>query len=218
MESNEPAYVLATSGTTAKPKLAVHCHGGYQVGIHSTGKWCFGLRSTDVWWATADIGWAVGHSYIVYAPLIAGCTTIAYEGALDLSAGQTRTGGLASRNSASTGIFTSPTAVRMLMRYGERHAWRRGPSTARARRLRRRGAQPACVGLAAEHGARWTGAGHRSHVADGNRRTGLRQPVRHRDAADQARIGGPALARHRRRRGLIWTDSAARPTRKASWC
>src|SRR5918999_609248 len=50
---------LWTSGTTAKPKLAVHCHGGYQVGIHSTGKWCFGLKATDVWWATADIGWAV---------------------------------------------------------------------------------------------------------------------------------------------------------------
>ncbi|MGH9786743.1 MAG: AMP-binding protein, partial [Terriglobia bacterium] len=83
MESNEPAYILATSGTTAKPKLAVHTHGGYQVGICSMAEWMFGLRANDIWWATSDIGWAVGHSYTVYAPLIAGCTSIAYEGALD---------------------------------------------------------------------------------------------------------------------------------------
>src|SRR5687768_14514671 len=83
MEANEPAFILATSGTTAKPKLAVHTHGGYQVHIASMGRWCFGLKSTDVWWATSDIGWIVGHSYMVYAPLLAGCTTIAFEGALD---------------------------------------------------------------------------------------------------------------------------------------
>ncbi|MEK7327447.1 MAG: AMP-binding protein, partial [Chloroflexota bacterium] len=69
MEANEPAYILATSGTTAKPKLAIHTHGGYQVWIHSMGRWVFGLRPTDVWWATSDLGWAVGHSYMVYAPL-----------------------------------------------------------------------------------------------------------------------------------------------------
>ena len=47
------------------------------------GRWCFGLRPDDIWWSTSDIGWIVGHSYIVYAPLLAGCTTVAYEGALD---------------------------------------------------------------------------------------------------------------------------------------
>ncbi|MGH8011852.1 MAG: AMP-binding protein, partial [Candidatus Binataceae bacterium] len=83
MEANEPAFVLATSGTTATPKLAVHSHGGYQVGIRSTTAWCFGLRPDEVWWSTSDIGWIVGHSYIVYAPLLFGCTTIAYEGAID---------------------------------------------------------------------------------------------------------------------------------------
>src|SRR5258706_15774613 len=83
MESNEPAYILATSGTTAKPKLAIHTHGGYQVHIHSMGQWVFGLKPTDVWWSTSDIGWVVGHSYIVYSPLIVGATTLAYEGALD---------------------------------------------------------------------------------------------------------------------------------------
>jgi acetyl-CoA synthetase len=78
VESNTPAFILATSGTTAKPKLSIHKHGGYQVHIHSMGSWVFGMKETDVWWATSDIGWIVGHSYIVYAPLLRGCTTIAF--------------------------------------------------------------------------------------------------------------------------------------------
>src|SRR5678815_2107166 len=64
MESNEAAFILATSGTTARPKLAIHTHGGYQVHIVNMGRWCFGLKPEDVWWATSDIGWIVGHSYI----------------------------------------------------------------------------------------------------------------------------------------------------------
>ena len=116
MEANEPAYVLATSGTTAKPKLAVHSHGAYQVGIHAMGEWCFGLRPDDVWWATADVGWIVGHSYLVYAPLLAGCTTVAYEGALDYPGPETSYRIVAENR--VTGVFTSPTAVRMLMAYG----------------------------------------------------------------------------------------------------
>src|SRR5262249_18328007 len=83
LESSEPAFILATSGTTAKPKLAVHTHGGYQVHISAMGRWCFGLKAQDVWWSTSDIGWIVGHSYIVYAPLLSGCTTLAYAGAVD---------------------------------------------------------------------------------------------------------------------------------------
>ncbi len=120
LEANEPAYILATSGTTAKPKLAVHTHGGYQVGIHAMGRICFGLREDDVWWSTSDIGWVVGHGYIVYAPLLAGCTTVAFEGALDHpepDAFWRLLGEL-----GVTGVFTSPTAVRLLMRYGEEPA------------------------------------------------------------------------------------------------
>jgi acetyl-CoA synthetase len=117
MESNEPAFILATSGTTAKPKLAIHTHGGYQVHVVTMGRWCFGLRPTDVWWATSDIGWIVGHSYMVYAPLLAGCTTIAFEGALDYPRPDANWR-VAVEEFGATGIFTSPTAVRMLMRYG----------------------------------------------------------------------------------------------------
>lgn len=117
MEANEPAYILATSGTTARPKLAVHTHGGYQVYIHSMGRWCFGMKPEDVWWSTSDIGWVVGHSYIVYAPLLFGCTTVAYEGALDYPGPETFWRLI--QEFRVTGVFTSPTAVRLLMRYGE---------------------------------------------------------------------------------------------------
>jgi acetyl-CoA synthetase len=116
MEANEPAYVLATSGTTAKPKLVVHTHGGYQVGIHSMGAWCLGLNADDVWWPTADIGWAVGHSYLAYAPLLAGCTSIAYEGALDHPMPESFYRII--EEERVSGIFTAPTAVRMLMAHG----------------------------------------------------------------------------------------------------
>ena len=120
MESNEPAFILATSGTTAKPKLAVHTHGGFAVHISSMARWVFGLRPDDVWWSTSDIGWIVGHSYIVYAPLLAGCTTLAYEGAIDHP--DPGTIWRIAEDFGVTGIFTSPTAVRLLMRYGESHA------------------------------------------------------------------------------------------------
>ena len=122
MESNEPAYILATSGTTAKPKLAVSVHGGYQVHVHSMGNWCFGMKPTDVWWSTSDIGWVVGHSYIVYAPLLRGCTTIVYEGALDHPGPEVLWQIM--EEFGVTGVFTSPTAVRLLMRYGSEPAKR----------------------------------------------------------------------------------------------
>jgi acetyl-CoA synthetase len=116
LEANEPAFILATSGTTATPKLAVHTHGPYGVYVHAMARWCFGLKSTDIWWSTSDIGWVVGHSYIVYAPLLIGCTTIAYEGAIDHPLPETFYRVLADNH--VSGIFTSPTAVRLLMRYG----------------------------------------------------------------------------------------------------
>ncbi len=116
MEANDPAYILATSGTTAKPKLSVHTHGGNQVQIAAMGRWLMGLRAGEVWWSMSDIGWIVGHSYIVYAPLMAGCTTVAYEGALD-HPGADATWALIEELRVQ-GVFTSPTGVRLLMRSG----------------------------------------------------------------------------------------------------
>ena len=118
MESNEPAFILATSGTTAKPKLAIHTHGGFQVHVFSMGRWVFGMKPTDVWWATSDIGWIVGHSYMVYAPLLVGCTSVVFEGALDYPHAEANWRAVVEEFGA-TGIFTSPTAVRTLMRYGD---------------------------------------------------------------------------------------------------
>jgi acetyl-CoA synthetase len=120
LEANEPAYILATSGTTAKPKLAVHSVGGYPVYIHAMGRWCFGMRPDDVWWSTSDIGWVVGHSYIVYAPLLHGCATLSYEGTLDYPDPSTLWRII--EEFGVTGLFTSPTAVRLLMRYGDEYA------------------------------------------------------------------------------------------------
>ncbi|MGH9003810.1 MAG: acyl-CoA synthetase, partial [Acidimicrobiia bacterium] len=117
MEANDPAFILATSGTTAAPKLAVHVHGGYQVGINSTGRWVMDIRPDDVWWSTSDIGWIVGHSYIVYAPLLVGATTIAFEGSIDHPGPETFYRII--EDNMVTGMFTSPTAVRLMMRYGE---------------------------------------------------------------------------------------------------
>ena len=120
MEANDPAYILATSGTTATPKLAVHTHGGYPVGVYSQGRWCFGLNGDDVWWATSDLGWAVGHSYIVYGPLLFGATSILYEGALDYPGPDVFWKLI--EEFGITGVFTSPTAVRLLMKFGEEPA------------------------------------------------------------------------------------------------
>ncbi len=116
MEANEPAYILATSGTTARPKMCVHTHGGYPVWIASMADWVFNLQPEDVWWATSDIGWVVGHSYIVYGPLLAGATTIAFEGALDHP--DVGTFYRIIEDHGVTGMFTSPTAIRLLMRSG----------------------------------------------------------------------------------------------------
>ena len=117
MESNEPSFILHTSGTTAKPKGTVQTHGGYQVHIYAMGKWVYGLKDTDVWWCLSDIGWIVGHSYVVYAPLLFGCSTIMYEGTPDYPEPDILWK-LVEKNKV-TKMWVSPTLVRALMRHGD---------------------------------------------------------------------------------------------------
>jgi propionyl-CoA synthetase len=78
--SSEPLYVLYTSGTTGLPKGVVRDNGGHGVALKWSLEHVYGMQPGDVFWAASDIGWVVGHSYIVYAPLLSGCTTILYEG------------------------------------------------------------------------------------------------------------------------------------------
>lgn len=111
--ATDPLYVLYTSGTTGKPKGIVRDHGGYQVALQWSMTNVYGMEPGDVWFTASDVGWVVGHSYIVYGPLIAGCTTIVFEGKPVGTPDASTFWRVIAEHSVKA-LFTAPTAFRAI--------------------------------------------------------------------------------------------------------
>ncbi|GAC1545856.1 MAG: acetate--CoA ligase [Herpetosiphon sp.] len=117
MDAEDPMFLLYTSGSTGTPKGLVHTCGGYQVQVAATLHFTFDLKPDDVYWCTADPGWITGHSYIVYGPFILGATQVIYEGSPSFP-DPGRWWSIAEKYGVTI-LYTAPTAVRALMRYGD---------------------------------------------------------------------------------------------------
>jgi len=118
LQSTDPSYILYTSGSTGKPRGIVRDTGGYMVALHASMKQVFDCSPTDVFWATGDIGWTVGHSYLVYAPLLYGIPTVIYEGTPDYP----NPGiwwEIIEKNRVSV-LFSAPTMLRILRKYPDK--------------------------------------------------------------------------------------------------
>lgn len=119
MDAEDPMFILYTSGTTGRPKGVLHTCGGYQVYTATTLKYVMDIKDDDIWWCAADPGWITGHSYIVYSPLLLGATGFIYEGA-PTHPDPGRWWRLIEEYKI-THLYTAPTAIRGLMRFGDEH-------------------------------------------------------------------------------------------------
>jgi propionyl-CoA synthetase len=122
VKATDPLYILYTSGTTGKPKGVVRDNGGHAVALRWSMEYIYGVKPGDVYWAASDVGWVVGHSYIVYAPLITGCTTVLYEGK---SVGTPNPGAfwrVIAQHKVKV-LFTAPTAFRAIKKEDPTGEW-----------------------------------------------------------------------------------------------
>ncbi|OGU77953.1 MAG: acetate--CoA ligase [Stygiobacter sp. RIFOXYC12_FULL_38_8] len=129
MDAEDPLFILYTSGTTGKPKAILHTHGGYMVGTYTSLKYVFDIQEEDRYWCAADPGWITGHSYIVYGPLLNGTTSFMYEGAPNFPY-PNRWWAMIEKYGINI-LYTAPTAIRGLMRFGESWVNRHDLSTLR---------------------------------------------------------------------------------------
>ncbi|MBI1263444.1 MAG: acetate--CoA ligase [Alphaproteobacteria bacterium] len=117
MNAEDPLFILYTSGSTGKPKGVMHTTGGYMVWASMTHDYTFDHREEDVFWCTADVGWVTGHSYIVYGPLSNGATSLMFEG-VPAWPGPDRIWEVVAKHRVTV-LYTAPTAIRALMRFGD---------------------------------------------------------------------------------------------------
>ena len=115
LSATDPLYILYTSGTTGQPKGVIRDNGGHAVALRWSMRNIFGLDPGEVFWTASDVGWVVGHSYIVYAPLLAGCTTVLYEGKPVGTPDPGAFWRVASQHGVRV-LFTAPTAFRAIKR------------------------------------------------------------------------------------------------------
>jgi len=119
MDSEDPLFMLYTSGSTGKPKGVVHTTAGYMIGAWITSKYTFDLQPDDVWFCTADCGWITGHTYIAYGPMMNGSTQVVFEG-VPTFPDPGRLWAICEKYKV-TSFYTAPTALRALMKSGEKH-------------------------------------------------------------------------------------------------
>ncbi len=118
MDAEDPLFILYTSGSTGKPKGVLHTTGGYMVYAGMTFKYIFDYHDDDIFWCTADIGWVTGHSYIVYGPMLTCATTVMFEG-IPTYPDAGRFWDVCQKHGVTI-FYTAPTAIRALMREGEK--------------------------------------------------------------------------------------------------